>query len=288
MSLVNIQGNAKFFGKTIFGSVSETPAFTPTSISGLQLWLDASDTSTLFDATAGGNVVTTNNAAVARWADKSGNNRHFTQSTSNARPVLNLANQNNKSVLYFDGSNDTISGSVTGFKSLSATTVILVTKPLSAAAADTNSFQGWSWGVDSSPFRSLGVFATTSLVTNEKIAINISNGIQRRLGATTYSRAANTAQIITSTFSVSGTKLYANSSTVTLDLTAGTGTTTTRNSSPSAIGYTTDDIVRLNAATTSAIGPQNRICEFLIYNSVLNSTQRSDVWNYLTTKWNIA
>jgi hypothetical protein len=75
-----------------FVIVNDTSVFTPATISGLQLWLDAADSSTLFDATAGGSLVTTDGSAVARWADKSGNNRHATQSTSNARPSLSVAN----------------------------------------------------------------------------------------------------------------------------------------------------------------------------------------------------
>jgi hypothetical protein len=46
--------------------------FTPLSLSPA-LWLDASDTSTLFDVS--GNVVAPD-GAIARWEDKSGNGRH--------------------------------------------------------------------------------------------------------------------------------------------------------------------------------------------------------------------
>ena len=45
--------------------------FTPTSVSGCQLWLDAADSSTL----------TLSGSSVTQWNDKSGNNRNVTQST---------------------------------------------------------------------------------------------------------------------------------------------------------------------------------------------------------------
>lgn len=61
----------------------------PDSISGLQLWLDA--TTGLFDATTGGSPVTTDGSAVARWEDQSGNANHATQGTANARPLLNTS-----------------------------------------------------------------------------------------------------------------------------------------------------------------------------------------------------
>ncbi len=52
-------------------------AFTPTQISGCQLWLDAADASS----------ITLSGSNVATWADKSGNGRDFTQATTSNRPV---------------------------------------------------------------------------------------------------------------------------------------------------------------------------------------------------------
>lgn len=82
--------------------------FNPGSLAGLQLWLDASDAATLFDATTGGNAVTADATAVARWEDKSGNGRHATQSTLLNRPILKTGVQNNRNALRFDGSNDSL------------------------------------------------------------------------------------------------------------------------------------------------------------------------------------
>ena len=89
-----------------FGGTTAAP-FSPSDISGLQLWLDA--TTGLFDATSGGNAVTTDGSAVARWEDQSGNGRHATQATLNNRPVLKTSIQNGKNVIHFDGSNDNLS-----------------------------------------------------------------------------------------------------------------------------------------------------------------------------------
>jgi len=78
--------------------------FNPLSLSPA-LWLDASDSSTLFDATSGGSLVAAD-GAVARWEDKSGNSRHATQSGSTARPLRKTSVLNGRDVLRFDGSND--------------------------------------------------------------------------------------------------------------------------------------------------------------------------------------
>lgn len=63
----------------------------PTEIGGLQLWADATD----FTAAQ-------NNTAISQWNDKSGYGRHFTQSDSTKRPVLQYTANNGKPALYFD------------------------------------------------------------------------------------------------------------------------------------------------------------------------------------------
>jgi hypothetical protein len=83
-------------------------AIVPTEISGLQLWLDAADASTLYDATTGGSLVAAD-GGVARWEDKSGNARHATQATAANRPARKTAVQGGRDVLRFDGSNDFLS-----------------------------------------------------------------------------------------------------------------------------------------------------------------------------------
>lgn len=78
------------------------------TISGLSVHFDASDASTLYDATSGGSLVAAD-GAVARWEDKSGNGRHATQSTSANRPLRKTASINSLDALLFDGSNDSFS-----------------------------------------------------------------------------------------------------------------------------------------------------------------------------------
>lgn len=64
ISLSNFRGKAKPTG------------FLPSSITGLNLWLDATDSSTITQSTS----------KVSQWNDKSGNSRHFTQATSSEQP----------------------------------------------------------------------------------------------------------------------------------------------------------------------------------------------------------
>lgn len=73
------------------------------------LWLDAADASTLYDATSGGSLVAAD-GAIARWEDKSGNARHFTQRNSGARPLRKVSAQNGNDIIEFDGTADYLYG----------------------------------------------------------------------------------------------------------------------------------------------------------------------------------
>ena len=85
-----------------------TAVSSPLDIAGCALWLDGdqSVTQSLFDATSGGSAVTTNGGSVARWEDKSGNGRHFVQSSAPVRPTLSTAAKNGRSVVTFDATDD--------------------------------------------------------------------------------------------------------------------------------------------------------------------------------------
>jgi hypothetical protein len=78
--------------------------WTPASIA-TEAWLDAADSSTLFDAVSGGSTPSAD-GAVARWEDKSGNARHATQSTIGSRPQRKASLFNSLDSLRFDGVDD--------------------------------------------------------------------------------------------------------------------------------------------------------------------------------------
>ena len=65
----------------------------------MSLWLDASDAST----------ITHSNGSVSQWADKSGNANHAIQTTSSSMPTLASNGLGGKSVIQFDGINDSLS-----------------------------------------------------------------------------------------------------------------------------------------------------------------------------------
>lgn len=91
--------------------------WTPSSVSGLLAWYDASDGATLYDATSGGSQVTTNGNAVKRWEDKHGS---YDATEATNAPVLDTGSSGS---LDFDGSNDQLAVA-TSFGSRSALTIV--------------------------------------------------------------------------------------------------------------------------------------------------------------------
>ena len=89
--------------------------WTPAQIS-TTLWLDASDSASLYDATSGGSLVAAN-SGIARWQDKSGNARHVTQAAAGSRPLRKTAIKNSLDIARFDGTNDLLETTFASFGS---------------------------------------------------------------------------------------------------------------------------------------------------------------------------
>lgn len=82
-------------------------AFSPAKVSGLQIWLDASDSSTVFQSN-GGSAASADGDPLGYWMDKSGNGWHYTQASGTNKPAIRTNVQNAKPVIRFDGVNDYI------------------------------------------------------------------------------------------------------------------------------------------------------------------------------------
>jgi len=77
----------------------------PKLIPGLRLWLDANDSTSLYDSVSGGSNVAAD-SSIARWEDISGENNHAIQNDSDKRPLRKVSSRNSKDTILFDGSND--------------------------------------------------------------------------------------------------------------------------------------------------------------------------------------
>ena len=103
-------------------------SFSPLSLSGLKLWLDANDISTMFTNSGCTTPVASNNEAIGCWTDKSGNSNNLTQSSGGAMPHY-LTNQlNSKAVVGFNGSSVFNFSTLSGFSSGNFSTFFIFKK----------------------------------------------------------------------------------------------------------------------------------------------------------------
>ena len=259
--------NAAASNFVLVNDTSTTPPV-PLTVSGLQLWLDAADSSTLFDATAGGNLVTTDGAAVARWADKSGLGNHATQTTANARPLLKTNIKNGRNVIRFDGQNDVINAG--GNLMRSAHTMFIVVNNLAKGRGYHNLFFGITPNINGLYYGMINNSAPTGGTPNK-----LSTG---RKGV-----AADAQESGTTSF---GT--YA------LFSATRSGTASTLFKNGSQVGVNSNWTYQIDGDQLTTIGCENLsssnplygdVSEILIYNAALTTTQRQAVETYLNTKW---
>jgi hypothetical protein len=103
-------------------SLNVATSYLPTDISGLKLWLDAQDLTTLYQNSACTTAVAANNDPVGCWRDKSGNTNHSTQGTAGFRPLYKTGAY---AKIAFDGTDDlldagssVVSGTLSSFEVL--------------------------------------------------------------------------------------------------------------------------------------------------------------------------
>jgi len=264
----------------------------PTEITGLQLWLDASDASTLFNATSGGSLVAAD-GGVARWEDKSGNGRHATQATSGNRPLRKTAIQGGKDVLRFDGSNDSLSiaSSTETFKFLHGTVGTVVYVARYGTSANPNAQYGLiSTGAASG--NEIGYFHSyddRSPSANNAIlssAIRDAGGFRAWINRVDDQVAPN-AFISCSEVIDAGNATAANRSIVRINGGAaiqGNSLTNSPSGNDSQFDLTIGVIIS-SSPTAHMLGD---IAEIIVYDTALSDANRSAVERYLIAKYGVA
>ena len=86
--------------------------WTPTNIASLKLWLDFSDSTTLY-VDAGSTNVSSDGDQIYQANDKSGNSANFTQTTQQDRMTYKTSIQNSLSAALLDGNGDCIKRAIT-------------------------------------------------------------------------------------------------------------------------------------------------------------------------------
>jgi hypothetical protein len=232
----------------------------PTEFSGLQVWLDASDTTRLFQLSGGTTAVAANLDPVGYWGDKSGNNRHFTNigGSTTTRPTW----VSSLSTVRFDGTNDYLSSffNIT----YTAQTVFVVVSQRAYASSGRIYTQVSSGGADSTT--GYYIPCLQSSTTNE--LASLFSGFKSSVAV----RGLSSFNVFTSWMSSTSGVNFSNGS------------------SGSYYGATINYAValsRIGATATTANNYFNGdISEVIVYNRALTNNERADVEYYLTRKWN--
>ena len=243
----------------------------PTSITGLQLWLDASDSATLFDATTGGSLVAAD-GTVARWEDKSGNARHFTQATSANRPSRKTSQINSLDALLYDGSNDLLTRASEAWAVTYPLTVFAVFRAVSLGAA----------------YNTLWDFYTSTAGTHAGHAGLIkSNGKSAIYATVTAGGDAN--------YDGNGSVTYSTATNYVFTASLQNGSIATRGNSSTDGSYSAATTMRTNVGSdlleVGASAKYSRytnwaIGEILVYSGVtLSTADRDTLETYLKDKW---
>ena len=248
------------------------------------LWLDAADSSTIIES---GGAVTT-------WTDKSGNGHNATAAGNPTYSATGMST--NKPAVQLDGTGDSFTSSITGIGSFNALDIYMVTQTTAAAAADTNSAIFWGYG---NLGGSSGIYpsttgqtlaSTTGALSGETIVTFFESApiYTGRLGSSSYTRAANTAQILNSKNSTNGTLLFANG--LQIDLNLANQITTSTNTAPSSIGYAVDSDLHFGRGRFSGTllySPAIKFAEVIVSSALLSTVNRQKLEGYLAHKWGL-
>jgi hypothetical protein len=257
--------------RVIINAHNFTPAiWTPAQIS-TSLWLDASDAATLFDAVSGGSPVAAD-GAVARWQDKSGNDRHATQSASGSRGLRKTSIQNSLDVVRLDGTNDFFNLVLTLFRNKSHACAFFVIRESSASSRPLI----YASRGDSANFTRSSCYSGTGA------AAQVTGG--RRLDTDSF-RSTGTAAGSSGCVSVLGSWDYSGNVVSQMRNGVVVGSTNTW-SSGAGTSQDSDSVVTYLGYDTSLYSPHD-ICEVIIGDSWSTET-RQRVEGYAHHRWGIA
>lgn len=243
-------------------------SFSPINISGLALWLDASDASTLFTDDAGTTPATSDGDVIGKWADKSGAGRHHKQSTGARKPVLKKAAQNSKDVIEFSASAFNYLVPDIDFTSLTAATAFWVVKAATDYPSVTSSNSGFChYGQVSSgyptthyPWSGDGIIYDSFGTTQRKTTVNPSTALDQWNIYSVCTASSGWTNWLNST------QLYATAT--------------------NSVAFCTTATAKMGSNDDNVYKFDGRLAEFIVYNSELSAGNRKLVRDYLRAKWN--
>ncbi|MBY0355715.1 MAG: hypothetical protein K2Q12_08320 [Rickettsiales bacterium] len=237
----------------------------PSRISGLRVWLDAADISTL----------TFNSSTIAQWRDKSGFNNHASQATALRQPRYNATALSGLPAIEgrHDGTNAsqlTISDSPS--LDYSQFTQFLVLQRVTDL--NFNEHLVGKFLISGSQIEQRMVIQGASDRVYLSADLDGASGGEVNPVLTTPTLAVGTRYVLDSQYAGTTLRLRANNST------AITGTL-------ASIFNGTAPFVLFSQGTSFSEPYAGHIAEFLFYNRALSTSERQTVMHYLSTKWRV-
>lgn len=244
--------------QTAMQSGGGAAAFSPASIAGLKLWLDASQIVGLNDGDA-----------VATWSDSSGLTNDVTQSTGSKKPTYKTAILNSLPVVRFDGSDDFMETSANfgDNNSLSGDlrcSVFIVYRKSSVSAGYL-----FGWGTSTIALQAVGIYDDNSI---QQYGFAGGNGLN-------FNACANSTWFIRE-FHKSPGAINATGETIlngASDLRSGSSSNT-----PNVRGT---DAFRIGRWAEAGLYLNGDVAEVLVYQGSAASYNRTAIRSYLNAKW---
>lgn len=252
-------------GLSNFRGKAKPTGFLPSSITGLNLWLDATDSSTITQSTS----------RVSQWNDKSGNSRHFTQATSSEQPSYETTGFGGKACINVsDGTRLVRAANSMGTLASSLTMSVFV-------VAETTFTNQWNITLTNWTTTAGSDFGDGTSRFHLSLRDTVTNLHTLYTAGTLRSSAGGTAD---NTKYVSGFVWSGANQTSLLTLNGTTQTFTPTAALPNSSA---------NATSVFGIGDSRagfackRIAEVIMYDTALTTTDRQSVENYLKAKYAI-
>ena len=239
-------------------TVSPVSSISPTNYSGLSLWLDTADVSSLFKDTAGTQLVTTNGDIVRRINDKSGNSRNAT--TSATTNLYTTSQSNGNSAIQVPSNSGFATPSFT-LSSANTCTLFIVALQNSPITDNVALFQN---NTGSSSTLRIQLESTLDRINVNSLRATSSALMITRLGFPNIYSVGFDSSAITSFFN--GTSASGGQS---------GGPSDGSLASPTTYAFATNT------------GMNGYLYEILLYNTSFTTTQRQEIEGYLAWKWGL-
>jgi hypothetical protein len=265
--------------------------WTPASLTGLQLWLDAADSATLLEGVSPDDTAEDGDT-IRQWSDKSGNARHAVQSTAGSRPTYAATGQNGKGVLNFDGSADFMTcGSLGNFNFLhDGTDSILIVVAKVGTASNPNAYYPI---IDTRSGTSTKIGYTLDYEDRSSESQNntLSSVMTRGTGGQFVAINAMQDAIVPNEYSIILNRLRASNATLTnrshLYINTTIGPIAENVSSATANTANHTELFTIGRLAGASLYFAGGIAEVIACNNP-NTSQWSNLLSYLSSKWNIA